>query len=98
MTDLLNAPVVFCHNDLLSGNLMLSEDEGTASISLPFTLISRVDLLLLSEKLYLIDFEYGSYNYRGYDIGNHFNEFAGFDCDYSLCVFGPFPTFPPSLS
>ncbi|MBA0848028.1 hypothetical protein Goshw_027082 [Gossypium schwendimanii] len=38
----------------------------------------------ISEKLYLIDFEYGSYNYRGFDIGNHFNEYAGYDCDYSL--------------
>ncbi|KAJ4844614.1 hypothetical protein Tsubulata_023440 [Turnera subulata] len=64
LTGLLNAPVVFAHNDLLSGNLMLNEDEG---------------------KLYIIDFEYGSYNYRGYDIGNHFAEYAGYDCDYSLC-------------
>ncbi|XP_010254375.1 PREDICTED: probable ethanolamine kinase [Nelumbo nucifera] len=63
LTDLLDAPVVFAHNDLLSGNLMLNDDE---------------------EKLYFIDFEYGSYSYRGYDIGNHFNEYAGFDCDYSL--------------
>ncbi|KAG6553521.1 hypothetical protein Mapa_004433 [Marchantia paleacea] len=37
-----------------------------------------------TDKLYLIDFEYSSYNYRGYDIANHFNEYAGFDCDYSL--------------
>uniref|UniRef100_A0A0E0M1N7 ethanolamine kinase n=1 Tax=Oryza punctata TaxID=4537 RepID=A0A0E0M1N7_ORYPU len=36
------------------------------------------------EKLYFIDFEYGSYSYRGYDIANHFNEYAGYDCDYSL--------------
>ncbi|KAF9613208.1 hypothetical protein IFM89_006309 [Coptis chinensis] len=63
LTAMLNAPVVFAHNDLLSGNLMLNEDE---------------------EKLYFIDFEYGSYSYRGYDIANHFNEYAGFDCDYSL--------------
>ncbi|KAK4784912.1 hypothetical protein SAY86_001601 [Trapa natans] len=35
-------------------------------------------------KLHFIDFEYGSYNYRGFDIGNHFNEYAGYDCDYSL--------------
>uniref|UniRef100_A0A1J3IMP9 ethanolamine kinase n=1 Tax=Noccaea caerulescens TaxID=107243 RepID=A0A1J3IMP9_NOCCA len=62
-TGLLNAPVVFAHNDLLSGNLMLNEEE---------------------EKLYLIDFEYGSYSYRGFDIGNHFNEYAGYDCDYSF--------------
>jgi ethanolamine kinase len=41
-------------------------------------------LFLLSGKLYFIDFEYGSYSYRGYDIANHFNEYAGFDCDYNL--------------
>jgi len=59
----LNSPVVFAHNDLLSGNIMVNDEQ---------------------EKLYFIDFEYGSYNYRGYDIGNHFNEYAGYDCDYSL--------------
>lgn len=30
-----------------------------------------------------IDFEYSFYSYRGFDWGNHFNEFAGFECDYS---------------
>ncbi|GMI89240.1 choline/ethanolamine kinase 4, embryo defective 1187 [Hibiscus trionum] len=63
LTGLLNSPVVFAHNDLLSGNLMHNDEK---------------------EKLYFIDFEYGSYNYRGFDIGNHFNEYAGYDCDYSL--------------
>ncbi|CAN1120427.1 Probable ethanolamine kinase [Linum perenne] len=64
LTSRLNSPVVFAHNDLLSGNLMVNDDE---------------------DKLYLIDFEYGSYSYRGFDIGNHFNEYSGYDCDYSLC-------------
>ncbi|KAM2965615.1 hypothetical protein FF1_026153 [Malus domestica] len=63
LTSLLNAPVVFAHNDLLSGNIMVNDEE---------------------DKLYFIDFEYGSYNYRGFDIGNHFNEYAGYECDYSL--------------
>ncbi|MBA0681117.1 hypothetical protein Goari_012774 [Gossypium aridum] len=63
LTELFSAPVVFAHNDLLSGNLMLNDEQ---------------------DKLYIIDFEYGSYNYRGYDIGNHFNEYAGYECDYSL--------------
>lgn len=31
-----------------------------------------------------IDFEYGSYSYRGFDFGNHFNEFCGLECDWSL--------------
>jgi ethanolamine kinase len=29
--------------------------------------------------IHFIDYEYCSYNYRGFDIGNHFNEFAGLD-------------------
>ncbi|KAB2019270.1 hypothetical protein ES319_D08G286400v1 [Gossypium barbadense] len=52
LTELFSASVVFAHNDLLSANLMLNDEQ---------------------DKLYIIDFEYGSYNYRGYDIGNHFN-------------------------
>ncbi|XP_009368829.2 LOW QUALITY PROTEIN: probable ethanolamine kinase [Pyrus x bretschneideri] len=64
LTDRFNAPVVFAHNDLLSGNIMVNDEE---------------------DKLYFIDFEYGSYNYRGFDIGNHFNEYAGYECDYSSC-------------
>ena len=32
-----------------------------------------------------IDYEYSGYNYLAYDIGNHFNEFAGVnEVDYSL--------------
>nr|XP_033807465.1 ethanolamine kinase 1 isoform X1 [Geotrypetes seraphini] len=32
-----------------------------------------------------IDYEYSGYNYQAYDIGNHFNEFAGLnEVDYSL--------------
>ncbi|XP_015193921.1 ethanolamine kinase 1-like isoform X1 [Lepisosteus oculatus] len=32
-----------------------------------------------------IDYEYAGYNYQAYDIGNHFNEFAGVhNVDYSL--------------
>ncbi|XP_058723038.1 probable ethanolamine kinase [Vicia villosa] len=63
LCDRLKSPVVFSHNDLLSGNIMVNHEE---------------------DKLYFIDYEYASYNYRGYDIGNHFAEYAGFECDYSL--------------
>ncbi|CAK9274472.1 unnamed protein product [Sphagnum jensenii] len=35
-------------------------------------------------KIYIIDYEYGSYSCRGYDIANHFNEHVRFECDYSL--------------
>ncbi|VDD93234.1 unnamed protein product [Enterobius vermicularis] len=37
-------------------------------------------------KLTFIDYEYADFNYRCFDIANHFNEYAGVeDVDYSLC-------------
>lgn len=51
------SPVVFSHNDLLCGNILLSLDDGR-SVS-------------------LVDFEYSSFNYRGFDIGNFFCEAMG---------------------
>ncbi|XP_040827062.1 choline kinase alpha isoform X3 [Ochotona curzoniae] len=58
------SPVVFCHNDCQEGNILLLEGREH----------------LEKEKLMLIDFEYSSYNYRGFDIGNHFCEWV---YDYS---------------
>ncbi|XP_037086534.1 ethanolamine kinase 2-like [Pollicipes pollicipes] len=59
----LDSPVVFCHNDGLLDNVLVTPD-GRAC---------------------LIDFEYGGFNHQAYDIGNHFNEYAGTeDVDYSL--------------
>jgi ethanolamine kinase len=60
--DLGDKDIVFCHNDLLSANIILDEKENSVSF---------------------IDYEYGSYNYRTFDIANHFCEWAGFECDYS---------------
>ncbi|XP_067401441.1 choline/ethanolamine kinase isoform X2 [Emydura macquarii macquarii] len=54
------SPVVFCHNDVQEGNVLLLAGRE----SLP------------TDKLMLIDFEYSSYNYRGFDIGNHFCEWV----------------------
>eukprot|EP01102_Stenamoeba_stenopodia_P000512 TRINITY_DN104_c0_g1_i2.p1 TRINITY_DN104_c0_g1~~TRINITY_DN104_c0_g1_i2.p1 ORF type:complete len:463 (-),score=86.93 TRINITY_DN104_c0_g1_i2:196-1584(-) len=52
--------IVFCHNDLLCGNIVYNERSDQKSI-------------------HFIDFEYGSYNYRLFDIGNHFCEMMGYD-------------------
>lgn len=48
-------PVVFSHNDMQEGNILLR-------------------LNTAKPELVLIDFEYCSYNYRGFDIANHFVE------------------------
>lgn len=45
----LDSPIVFCHNDLLSANLIYNEGR---------------------DEVAFIDYEYGAYNYRGFDIGN----------------------------
>jgi choline/ethanolamine kinase len=56
-----NSPVVFSHNDLQEGNILLPE---SASIKMcPF-----------DDRIVFIDFEFCAYNYRGFDLGNHFCE------------------------
>lgn len=55
-----------------SGNILLLKDEDSEKINEE------------SSPMNFIDFEYGSYSYRGFDLGNHFNEYCGFDCDWSL--------------
>jgi choline/ethanolamine kinase len=50
--------------------------KGKESVVFSHNDIHSQNILLLNrtEKLVLIDYEYGSYNYRGYDIANFFNE------------------------
>ncbi|XP_059565855.1 choline kinase alpha isoform X3 [Myotis daubentonii] len=74
------SPVVFCHNDCQEGNILLLEGREN----------------LENQKLMLIDFEYSSYNYRGFDIANHFCEWM-YDYNYEKYPFfranlGKFPT------
>lgn len=57
---------------LLPGNVIILRDKATGEVT-PET-----------SPMNFIDFEYGCYSYRGYDIGNHFNEYAGLECDWSL--------------
>ncbi|CAH8512142.1 unnamed protein product [Heterobilharzia americana] len=53
-------PIVFCHNDFQENNLLLLNDPSVENVY----------------RLLPIDFEYSGYNYRGFDIGNHFNEWC----------------------
>ncbi|CAG9831066.1 unnamed protein product [Diabrotica balteata] len=59
-----NSPVVFCHNDMQVGNILLPRDAE---------LENNNDE---EPKLVIIDFEYCSYNYRSFDIANHFLEWV----------------------
>ena len=58
---------VFCHNDLLSGNFLYQLNRTTSAPERG------------PGDITIIDYEYGGYNFRAFDIANHFNEYAGFD-------------------
>ncbi|XP_030071555.1 choline/ethanolamine kinase isoform X2 [Microcaecilia unicolor] len=64
------SPTVFCHNDVQEGNILLLANQDPSS----------------RDRLMLIDFEYSSYNYRGFDIGNHFCEWI-YDYTYDKWPF-----------
>ncbi|XP_070557455.1 choline/ethanolamine kinase-like [Ptychodera flava] len=61
----ISSPSVFSHNDLNEGNVLSIEHTGQNTGDKPIV---------------FIDFEYSSYNYRGYDIANFFCEWT---FDYS---------------
>lgn len=63
------SPVVFCHNDVQEGNILILDDDKSSD-----------------GRLMLIDFEYSSYNYRGFDFGNHFCEWM-YDYTYNQWPF-----------
>ncbi|KAI6188151.1 hypothetical protein M3Y98_00323300 [Aphelenchoides besseyi] len=82
--------VAFCHNDLQEGNILLPK-ASSGNIRMPSlseeVCQSRNSLSAFNPtdpRLVLIDFEYASYNYRGFDFANHFVEFSiNYNIDYS---------------
>lgn len=59
-----NSPVVFSHNDMQEGNILIHND------------LEDDEVIDKNDQLVLIDFEYCSYNYRGFDLANHFLEWT----------------------
>ncbi len=66
--------ISLCHNDLLCGNILLDK-------SIPDPDPSVITSETQTDGITLIDFEYTGYNYRGFDIANHFCEYSGFEFD-----------------
>jgi len=49
------------------------------------TLLKNIVYNKKADRVFLIDYEYGGFNFEAFDIGNHFCEWAGIDeVDYSL--------------
>ncbi|CAH3162035.1 unnamed protein product [Porites lobata] len=61
-------PVTFCHNDLQEGNILRIPKDGQEN--------NEEDMDIM-----FIDFEYSAYNYRAFDLANHFCEWMS---DYSV--------------
>lgn len=62
--------VVYAHNDLLSGNLLVTDAAAAEDADAPTVPPGRVQL---------IDYEYADFNYLAYDVANHFCESMGFE-------------------
>lgn len=70
-----NSPVVFCHNDLHEGNILVPETKHTHTNGRRRHKLSST-CRDADERVIFIDFEFCSYNYRGYDFANHFCEWS----------------------
>jgi len=75
------SPIVFSHNDLLSDNIMVPCSNAPEK---PCMDTARKQRGSEYERMTFIDFEYADWAPRGFDWGNHFCEYAGFDCNYEL--------------
>jgi len=95
--------VVFCHMDLLPGNIMttddLEEEGGAERRRSPAAAAAaaadddeeeeeeeeerEVETLGPGRNFQFIDFEYGRLSHAGFDVGNHWCEYAGLDCDWA---------------
>lgn len=68
------SPIVFSHNDLQEGNILLPSDDANISLGTSAKHFSRNMVKQFENHIVFIDFEFCSYNHRGFDIGNHFCE------------------------
>ncbi|KAH6660563.1 kinase-like domain-containing protein [Truncatella angustata] len=63
--------LVFAHCDLLSGNVIVAPKEAACSHK-------------TEETVNFIDYEYATPSPAAFDLANHFAEWGGFDCDFSV--------------
>ncbi|XP_066275835.1 choline/ethanolamine kinase-like isoform X2 [Branchiostoma lanceolatum] len=66
-----HSPVVFCHNDMQEGNILVDDQDGATPTD---------------DRVTVIDYEYSAYNYRGFDFANHFCEWAMDYCSVNTPV------------
>lgn len=77
LTENSKSPVVSCHCDLLSGNIIIPVDFFSKNKPEELEELPLID----SNPIQFIDYEYMLPAPRAFDIANHFFEWQGFDCN-----------------
>lgn len=65
--------VVFCHNDMQEGNILI-RSQSLPQLQQNDDFVANEEKPTSSASLIIIDYEYCAYNYRSYEIANHFIE------------------------
>ncbi|KAK7549370.1 kinase-like domain-containing protein [Phyllosticta paracitricarpa] len=76
-------PLVFCHCDLLYGNVIIEPQPSTGASPASTAESHSTDSSIEAAKVDFIDYEYATPAPAAFDIANHFAEWGGFECDYN---------------
>ena len=68
----IESPIVFCNNDIFPPNILVRNDILDKINKLKDQKDNQLIEKLIDELVVIIDFEFCSYNFRGYEIGNFF--------------------------
>jgi ethanolamine kinase len=77
-------PLIFAHCDLLCGNVIVEPTQVSASASRRSSASDGSDESETTASVSFIDYEYATPAPAAFDIANHFAEWGGFDCDYTV--------------
>ncbi|KAF2088826.1 kinase-like protein [Saccharata proteae CBS 121410] len=75
-------PLVFCHCDLLSGNVIVEPHQASGASPTSTADSTTTDISTDAAPVSFIDYEYATPAPAAFDIANHFAEWGGFDCDH----------------
>ncbi|KAI0489517.1 kinase-like protein [Xylaria cf. heliscus] len=75
--------LVFAHCDLLSGNVII-EPKGPGTNGVGHRLGEGQHICQPRPSVNFIDYEYATPSPAAFDLANHFAEWGGFECDYSV--------------
>eukprot|EP01103_Thecamoeba_quadrilineata_P019120 TRINITY_DN7613_c0_g1_i1.p1 TRINITY_DN7613_c0_g1~~TRINITY_DN7613_c0_g1_i1.p1 ORF type:complete len:390 (-),score=69.26 TRINITY_DN7613_c0_g1_i1:49-1218(-) len=73
-----NPVIAFCHNDLLSGNIVYRPSSLAMSPGCTKATLSLNTSFSITPRVGFIDVEYSSFNYTSFDIANHISEMMGY--------------------